>query len=58
MATILNFRRNDQRKPRPLPSGHNAEVVFFTGVRYERAAKADRIVRKDAPLLQATPLPV
>jgi len=58
MATILNFRRNDQRKPRPLPSGHSAEVVFFTGVRYERAAATDRIVRKGAPLRQAVPSPV
>jgi hypothetical protein len=40
MATILAFRRDPGRVPKPLPSGHSAQVFFFTGVRYERDAAA------------------
>ncbi|MGB6119663.1 MAG: hypothetical protein WBF87_15725 [Mesorhizobium sp.] len=35
MATILSFKIDEGRRMRRLPTGHSAEVVFFTGVRYE-----------------------
>ena len=35
-----------------------ARILLFTGVRYERAAATDGIVRKGAPLRQAAPSPV
>jgi len=38
MATILTFRRNGQQARKPRPEGAVCEIVFYTGVRYERAA--------------------
>lgn len=40
MATILDFRQKPAANPRPR-SGDPCEVVFFTGVRYERGTSAD-----------------
>lgn len=36
MATILTFRRNEQQVRKPRPEGAVCEIVFYTGVRYER----------------------
>jgi hypothetical protein len=37
MATILQFPAADAKRKRALPSGgESAQIVFFTGVRYER----------------------
>jgi hypothetical protein len=36
MATILAFRRKDQHARKPRTDGAPCEIVFYTGVRYER----------------------
>jgi hypothetical protein len=38
MATILTFRRNEQQVRKPRPEGTVCDIVFYTGVRYERDA--------------------
>jgi hypothetical protein len=42
MATILDFQRKSVNRERPGGDGKPCQVVFFTGVRYERANAADR----------------
>lgn len=41
MATILNFRQRQSTASRPREGSGPAQVVFFTGVRYERSAAGD-----------------
>jgi hypothetical protein len=36
MATILTFRRSEQQVRKPRPEGEVCDIVFYTGVRYER----------------------
>jgi hypothetical protein len=36
MATILKLNLSAARKTAVLPVGHTAEIILFTGVRYER----------------------
>jgi hypothetical protein len=43
MATILSFRRKPVTNHRPNHVGEPCQVVFFTGVRYERGAAPDGI---------------
>lgn len=50
MATILDFRQKPAAYPRPRSGGEPCEVVFFTGVRYERGASADG--RRNDPKLE------
>ncbi|MCO5159932.1 MAG: hypothetical protein M9939_02260 [Mesorhizobium sp.] len=40
MATILDFRQKPAANPKPR-GGAPCEVIFFTGVRYERGTAAD-----------------
>lgn len=41
MATILNFRPRQSTISRPREGSGPAQVVFFTGVRYERSASGE-----------------
>ena len=41
MATIVDFRQKPATYTRPRSSGEPCEVIFFTGVRYERGASTD-----------------
>lgn len=43
MATILDFQRKSVNSERPRDDGKPCQVVFFTGVRYERTGSADRL---------------
>ena len=51
MATILQFPAADAKRKRTLPSsGKSAEIVFFTGVRYERFDNIKRQPRRKTKL--------
>lgn len=41
MATILEFRRKQGRAAVPKRDGAACQIVFFTGVRYERGGPHD-----------------
>ncbi|HPG89594.1 MAG TPA: hypothetical protein PLD46_08060 [Hyphomicrobium sp.] len=43
MATILEFRQDQRSNSLPVHgSGRSGEIVFFPGVRYERAEETSR----------------
>jgi len=41
MATILDFQHKSVKAMRPKIAGESGQVLFFTGVRYERAIPPD-----------------
>jgi hypothetical protein len=53
MAVILKFRTKARAPAVPAMPGEGAQILFFTGVRYERAAvaatKATRRPRRPRP---------
>lgn len=49
MATILTFRRNEQQVRKPRPDGAVCDIVFYTGVRYERDSAEDMRGQDESP---------
>ena len=51
MATIINFPAAEDRKEKAERPEGPAQILFFTGVRYERMGKAQKRKLKIEPVL-------